>query len=504
MTPTAATFFSSGDEMSFPQLLIYGLSIGLVVSLYRWWRRRRNAPRHQALAERYGGTYAPKALVRAERFPGEDWSAPRTGRAGIDDLLIGCHQGHSFYCFGWVYQQRSSALDDGSDPVVVARSVYAVELPGHVGHFSVRKHTAALQILGQNDVQVGHPEFDERFTVRGEEPSAAGEVLRGDLLDFLLNDPRSEDYPLWFLGDRLICSYKSRFNPDGAEPVLEYLAQVIGHLDSAAPRSEGQSALDGDVVPLGVRVDGLSDKKFTLVVGDKEYPRRVALPVAGGLFLLVGGGIFGIWRWIHNQKQEDVLSREEQIRLKHIADQHGWTYSSSESGVVDELEGVDPFPDASTGLVVDNYTHGRFRGRNIRYFEYADETTMTNSNGRTQTDYYAVFAVSTPDTVPRTLIREEGFLDSVFGGGEVVKTGDSDFDAEFSVIAEDREAAEKLVTPRLTDYLSREPQAKDLPLRFENGEVMTWSEERLRPQHVMGRLNYLSEVVNHFPAKGRT
>jgi hypothetical protein len=504
MMPAAATLVGSGTETPWNQLLVYGLVAAVAASLFRWWRKRRDASGFKAIGERYGGTYAPKAMVRAERFPAEDWSAPRTGRPGIEDHLTGSHQGHRFSCFGWVYAARGAGGDGEGDLARVARSVYVMELPGNVGHFSVRKHSAARRMFRKRDVQVGHPEFDEHFTVRSEEPSVAGEVLRGELLEFLLSDPRSKDYPLWFLEDRLICSYPSRFDPDDAEPVLDYLAQVIGHLDCAAPRAAGQRALDEDVVSFGERGDGLSDKKFTLVMGDKEYPRRVALPVVGGLALLVGGGIFGIMRLVDTMNQEDVLTREEQVRLKNIADEHGWTYSYSESGVVDELEGADPFPDASSGLVVDHYTHGRYRGRDIRYFEYADETTMTNNNGRSRTDYYAVFVVSTPDTVPRTLIREEGFLDSVFGGGEVVKTGDSAFDTEFSVITQDREAAEKLVTPRLIDHLSREPDARELPLRFENGEVLTWSEERLRPQQVMARLNYLTEVVNHLPTSGRT
>ncbi|MBT2675965.1 hypothetical protein J7E95_35295 [Streptomyces sp. ISL-14] len=39
---------------------------------------------------------------------------------------------------------------------------------------------------------------------------------------------------------------------------------------------------------------GLSDKKFTLVVGDREYPRRVALPVMGGVLLVMGGFFAGV------------------------------------------------------------------------------------------------------------------------------------------------------------------------------------------------------------------
>ncbi len=250
MTSTAATTFSSGEGASFSQLLIYGVIIVVVTLLYRWWRKRRNTPRYQVLAERYGGTYAPKAEARVERFPAADWNAPRTGMFRVEDYLTGSHQGSRFYCFGWVHEQRASLSDVVSDSKPISRSVYAVELPGYVGHFSVRKHSAARGMFGQNDVQVGHSEFDERFTVRSEEPAAAQQALRGTLLEFLLNDPRTKDYPLWFLGDRLVCSYKSRFNPDDAEPVLEYLAEVLGHLDYPEPRAEGQNALDEDVVPV--------------------------------------------------------------------------------------------------------------------------------------------------------------------------------------------------------------------------------------------------------------
>jgi hypothetical protein len=250
MTPTAATFMSSGDEMSFTQIIIYAAILGLMVSLFQWLRRRRNAPRFEALAQRYGGAYVPKAQARAERFAGVEWATdPRS--PNVDDYLSGSYQGHPFYCFGWEYVTSGAIGDGEGDGVHVARSVYTMELPGHVGHFSVRKHAAARRMFGQNDVQVGHPEFDERFTVKGQEPTAAQQVLRGALLEFLLNDPRSKDYPLWFLGDRLLCSFTDRFSPADVEPALEFLAQVIGKLDHMEPRVEGQSVLEEDVVLLG-------------------------------------------------------------------------------------------------------------------------------------------------------------------------------------------------------------------------------------------------------------
>lgn len=246
---------------------------------------------------------------------------------------------------------------------------------------------------------------------------------------------------------------------------------------------------------------GPSGKKFTLVIGNKEYPRRVAALVMGGVVLVMGGFFASVLGLIYWGNQKDSRSTGEEAGLAQLAREHGWSHEPSRPGVVDRLEGVEPFPDVSTGLQVSDYTHGRYKGREFRYFEYEDESTGTRVNGREQSEYYAVFAVSTPGEVPRTVIREEGFLDSVFGGGEIVATGDAEFDADNRVIAEDRAAAKRLAAPGLTRQLAREPALKDQPLRFENGEVLTWHEERLRPQDVLRKLDYLSRVVDHAPAR---
>lgn len=246
---------------------------------------------------------------------------------------------------------------------------------------------------------------------------------------------------------------------------------------------------------------GPSSKKFTLVIGNKRYPRRVAVLVMGAVVLVMGGFFASVLGLIYWGNQKDARSADEQAGLAQLAREHGWSHEPSKSGVVDRLEGVEPFPDVSTGLQVSDYTHGRYKGREFRYFEYEDESTGTRVNGREQSDYYSVFAVSTPGEVPRTVFREEGFLDSVFGGGKVVGTGDADFDADNRVIAEDPSTAKQLAAPGLTRYLARGPALKDRPLRFENGEVLTWREERLRPQDVLGKLDDLSRVVDHTPAR---
>lgn len=250
MATTAAKFFSTSDGLGMTELIVLAAIIGLGSVLFQWLRSRRNAPRYQGLAERYGGTYAPKAEARTERFAGADW-APDRATFNVDDYLTGSHRGNRFYCFGWEYVPRDVIGDGDVQSQKVHRSVYTMELPGYFGHFSVRKHSAARRMFGQNDVQVGHPEFDERFTVRAQDPTAAQQTLHGALAEFLLGEPRSKDLPLWFLGDRLVCSYTSRFDPEDAEPVLEYMARVIGDLGQAEPQAEGQNTLWEDVVPVG-------------------------------------------------------------------------------------------------------------------------------------------------------------------------------------------------------------------------------------------------------------
>ncbi|QPP07973.1 hypothetical protein G4Z16_17940 [Streptomyces bathyalis] len=246
---------------------------------------------------------------------------------------------------------------------------------------------------------------------------------------------------------------------------------------------------------------GPNGKKFTLVVGNKRYPRRVAALVMGGVVVVMGGFFASVLGLIYWGKQVDARSAGEEAGLAQLAREHGWSYEPSRSGVVDRLEGVEPFPDVSTGLLVSDYTHGRYKGREFRYFEYEDESTGTGADSRETSEYYAVFAVSTPGEVPRTVFREEGFLDSVFGGGKIVATGDAEFDADNRVIAEDRAAAKQLAAPGLTRYLLHGPALQDRPLRFENGEVLTWHEERLRPRDVLRKLDYLSRVVDHSPAR---
>jgi hypothetical protein len=261
MVMTARTHVS-GIDLEWWQVLAFGLVMLVIGVLYNLWRHRRNTPRFEVLAERYGGTYAGSAQARIETFAGTGWEPP-SSPFPVENHLTGSHEGRPFYCFGWQYTPYQSPLDgwsDGDDemydagdggPRTVNMSVYVMELPGYYGHFSVRRHSALRRVFGQSDVEVGHPEFDRHFTVRGDDPQAAVYALQGAVSEFLLGDERSKDCSMWFMGDRLVCAYESQFGPEDVEPALEHLTQVIGRLRPPAYPAQSQGSLWQDVLPLG-------------------------------------------------------------------------------------------------------------------------------------------------------------------------------------------------------------------------------------------------------------
>ncbi|MFR9674171.1 hypothetical protein [Streptomyces sp. TR02-1] len=241
-----SNFDGQENDQLVPGLML-SAAFGVVTWAYKRWRSKRNLPRYQALARRYGGSFALRAKARSSRFPHAEWRL-RGEEYDVQDFLSGSHQGFRFHCATWEYAERGAISDGDSDPVHVVRSVFTMELPGYFGWFSVCKHSKVRAAFRQSDVEVGHSEFDEQFTVRADDPSSAQQTLRGPVVDFLLNDSRSRDYPLWFLGDRLVCSYKSRLTPKHVEPTLDYMVQLIGHLGQGTVG--GEDTLADDVVPV--------------------------------------------------------------------------------------------------------------------------------------------------------------------------------------------------------------------------------------------------------------
>ncbi|MFI1790285.1 hypothetical protein ACH40D_17900 [Streptomyces olivaceoviridis] len=189
-------------------------------------------------------------------------------------------------------------------------------------------------------------------------------------------------------------------------------------------------------------------RRNVVIVNDREIPRRHFLLAAAGVFVLFGGAFSGIVWAGWSDAQENSRGDEEVSALVALARRRGWTYRARVAGGADRYEGAAPFPDVSSGLSVWDCVEGRHRGRTVRCFEYRDVRTVQSAGpGRslTKTSYYAVFSVTAADTVR----------------GSVVRAADADG-----------------------------------PLRFDGGELITWTKGRLREEDVLPKLDYLCNVLD--------
>ncbi|WP_327654578.1 hypothetical protein [Streptomyces sp. NBC_00483] len=134
-------------------------------------------------------------------------------------------------------------MGDGSsdDSSSSTYAVWAVQLPYRVGTFMVQRTGMLRRAFGAgDDASIGHPAFDERFTVRTLQPSVAAAALNGPLAEFLLNDPRAAKYPLRFTDTEVISWDKDEQSPQEIEPALEFLSDVADLVAAQQPVGGGQ------------------------------------------------------------------------------------------------------------------------------------------------------------------------------------------------------------------------------------------------------------------------
>ncbi|MGP8301071.1 hypothetical protein ACTPOK_24735 [Streptomyces inhibens] len=222
--------------------------------------------------------------------------------------------------------------------------------------------------------------------------------------------------------------------------------------------------------------------------------------------ILVMAAIFGGYIWASRHvKKRDGQNAQQRAELLQFIESRGWSHTYSVPGGGDRYCGGTPLPMQGTNIPVWDYTVGEFRGRTFCCFEY---NTRNSSSGPDAWRYNTVFAVTMPTSVPRMVIKKPRAVDKVnaradalFGGGKVMELGDPAFDEAFRLIANDEEYARSTLTGPMAQFLTSDPRAKDEPLRFQGNDLLTWYQGRLRPQDIDQKLNYLCDVLDHWPAQ---
>ncbi|MFD7297892.1 hypothetical protein ACFV9W_31800 [Streptomyces sp. NPDC059897] len=227
----------------------FAFIVSAVSSAWRRWRRGRELSAYAMLCRRLGWQHAPRAVVGAvDRFLGDTpFPEGRSAAVTVTDHCLGTYRGHGVSTFEATFITRGMPDGDCDDPgdSEIQRSTFAVwsvQLPHRAGEFTVRRTGAVRRALGvgTDDVRIGHDAFDERFTVRTLQESAATATLRGALADFLLTDPRAKDYPLRFTGDEVFSWDEHAQSPERIEPALDFLTEVA-ELVAQAPVPEPEN-----------------------------------------------------------------------------------------------------------------------------------------------------------------------------------------------------------------------------------------------------------------------
>ncbi|SHK73267.1 hypothetical protein [Streptomyces yunnanensis] len=231
----------------------------------------------------------------------------------------------------------------------------------------------------------------------------------------------------------------------------------------------------------------------------------VLLPL---FFFLFIAGFFGLvgWIWWHGHKRDDRSDKQLQ-ELIRFAEQRGWSYTASVPGGADRYAGGPPFPLESFNIPLTDCITGEFRGRTFSCFEY--HAREMNTDGADTYRHWAVFAVTMPMSGPRLIVTGQGKVAKfnarlnarVFGGGEVLKLGDSAFDEAFLVTAHDERYARQVLTGQVAQLLTSDPRAQKAPLRFDGNELISWYWGRLRPERIDAKLNYLCDLLDRQQAR---
>ncbi|MCL8015836.1 DUF3137 domain-containing protein [Streptomyces sp. AS02] len=210
--------------------------IGVIYNVRRVNKRDVRSEQEQAelvhFAQERGWNYTAEIPGGAERYVG----APPFRAKGhyLWDRVDGEFRGHTFSCFE--YRPRDfDAEDAGTNDhrYFVAFTLTTptptpgmiVDQPNMLERADNRFNNAFG--LGDKEVKLGSPEFDEDFRILTDDEPFARTVMTDELLRFLLSDPRVKDGPLRFHGNELITWFEGRLRPDGIDPKLNYLCDVL-------------------------------------------------------------------------------------------------------------------------------------------------------------------------------------------------------------------------------------------------------------------------------------
>jgi hypothetical protein len=194
------------------------------------------------LAQERGWKYTADIPGGAEGYVG----APpfRAKGHNLWDHVAGEFRGHAVSCFE--YRPRDFDADDAGMHHHRYFVAFTIAMPAPTPGLIIDRPNVLERAdnrfnnvfgLGDNEVKLGVPEFDEDFRVITDDEPFARSVMTDDLVRFLLSDPRVKGAPLRFHGNELITWFEGRLRPDTIDQKLNYLCDALERVPAQAWRS---------------------------------------------------------------------------------------------------------------------------------------------------------------------------------------------------------------------------------------------------------------------------
>jgi hypothetical protein len=234
LVPTLAFLFSAA--------LVVGVIFGFRHANKRDVRSEEDQAGLVQLAQERGWNYTAEIPGGAERYVG----APPFRAKGhyLWDHIAGEFRGHSVSCFE--YRPRDFDAEDAGTNDHRYFVAFTVTMPTPTPDLIIDRPNVLERAdnrlnnvfgLGDNEVKLGVPEFDEDFRIITDDEPFARTLMTDDLVQFLLSDPRVKGAPLRFHGNELITWHEGRLRPDGIDPKLNYLCDALDRLPAQTWRS---------------------------------------------------------------------------------------------------------------------------------------------------------------------------------------------------------------------------------------------------------------------------
>ncbi|OEV30470.1 hypothetical protein AN219_10770 [Streptomyces nanshensis] len=214
------------------------------VALGSWliWSKKRSARRVQAtaagraelraLAEGRGGTYQSSAPGLLEEFSGAGPLPIAKGGTPGGNLVTGTHRGFAFRAFE--YQSTlapGSGVDDSMRQQIHYYPVWALKLTAPVPDIRIQHRRWHSRITSGSPLATGIPQLDEDFHVVAQDEESARALLHGGLGQFLISDPRADEWPLEVrYGHLLTWRREEKLSTENLDVMLDFLADAVGRL----------------------------------------------------------------------------------------------------------------------------------------------------------------------------------------------------------------------------------------------------------------------------------